>query len=227
MPINPVVSRLLSGDEAYATTLLAIVIDRYGTEALQWAPETIRRELEQDFGVKVSKTTLDRLMAGISLLTTDFFFNEVSRFIQLAKVLSDDDFDPEVFEPATTEECAWAITEAMLLAPQDDEMPFSDDIRHYLGAIMTEEGLIKTPDILRIALRDSVDPQISSDLAADSEMMQAIFQNQLDRSREIDVMVQENMADMLHQLTMLQLENGDVTRLVKHIRRGLSIGAVR
>ena len=35
---------LLLSDESFASALFLIVMDDYGEEALQWAPETIRRE---------------------------------------------------------------------------------------------------------------------------------------------------------------------------------------
>ena len=52
-----------------------------------------------------------------------------------ANVLAGSEFDPETFDPADSAECAWAVTEALLLSPPDerDTQPvFSDEIRKYI-----------------------------------------------------------------------------------------------
>ena len=62
-------------DSSYATTLVICFIDTYGTEGLDWDPMTIRSEIEEDFSVKISNNTFNRLMAGINIVTTDQFYS--------------------------------------------------------------------------------------------------------------------------------------------------------
>ncbi|MDB4331258.1 hypothetical protein N9993_01785, partial [bacterium] len=90
--------------DVFATTLLIMGLDYYGPDLLTWHPETIKREIQDDFGVRLPKANFDRLMAAITVVTTDLFFKNLSRFIQLANVLAFDDFQPDEFEPADSME---------------------------------------------------------------------------------------------------------------------------
>ena len=49
---------MLLSEDTYATPLMLMYVDLYGTEALSWAPETIRRELGEDFQLELPKYTL-------------------------------------------------------------------------------------------------------------------------------------------------------------------------
>jgi hypothetical protein len=71
----------LRDPESFATTLAAIFLDEYGTTGLSWAPETIAMELRDDFGVEPPPANFGRLMAGITLLTTDRFYKELPTFV--------------------------------------------------------------------------------------------------------------------------------------------------
>ena len=46
-----VIRTLLSEEGTYATVLLLLLVDKYGQEVLQWAPETIKEEVRDDFAV--------------------------------------------------------------------------------------------------------------------------------------------------------------------------------
>src|SRR4051794_40304326 len=117
------VRKLLLGDDAYATTLLVLCTDLYGhleddegrpMAFLHWHPAALKMELEDDFGVALPGHTLDRLMAGVALTTTDYFFRDVDRFMKLACVLGGNGFSPSEVQVPSAVECAWAITEALL-----------------------------------------------------------------------------------------------------------------
>jgi hypothetical protein len=101
--------------------MVVALVDYYGTEFMPWSPETIRLETEEDFGVKWSNRNFDRLMAGVVLVTTDRFYKDLPDFIALCNCLSGSAASPGVFDPADAAECAWGITEALLLGPPDDD----------------------------------------------------------------------------------------------------------
>lgn len=203
---------------------MTILIDTYGTEALSWAPETLRRELEDDFDVRLPRVNCDKLLAAVLLLTTDEFYWRLSRFIQICNILAGTAFDPYVLDPADAAECAWGMTEAMLLSPPDTEEPFTDEIRHYLGATLDWEGIKTTPDLLRLALRDTPTglPDWSGMSTESPAMFNAEFDVQADRGREIAQMVHENLRELLQQLSQLQLVNGDTSNLLEKTREHLS-----
>ncbi len=148
--------RVWQNPDSFATTLLALFIDTYGTEGLDWDPMTIQSEIEQDFGVKVERSVFDRLMAGIAILTTDSFYKSLPDFIALCNVLAGDSYDPAVFDPADSAEIAWGMSEGMLISPpeDDEENPFSEDIVNYIAQTLKSEGLLTPPDVLKVGMKE-------------------------------------------------------------------------
>lgn len=230
--LNPI-QAMLTGSGTYATTLLTWFLDHYGDEndtdadedqaaCLTWTAETIRRELEQDFGIKLPPANLDRLMAAIAILTTDLFFTAVDRFIVLCNVLSGDSFDPQEFDPADTLECAWGITEAMLLAPPDEANGFSDEIRRYLAAVLQQESFVTPPDVLRLALHGDRSAAVSASFADDPEMYAALWQKNAEKTTEVNAMIRQGLHDLFDQLEALPLQRGTTRELVQRLRANLS-----
>ena len=194
-------------------------IDQYGTEALEWHPQTIQMQVSADMNVDIPKENFDKLMAGIMVLTTDYFYSEVSRFINLCNIFAGDDFDPEVFDPADTSEMAWAISEVLMLDPPDKPNPFSEEIRAYIGEMLKEEGFVTAPDVLRIGLDSDLSAQVSTDYADDPEMFQAIYESQESKTAEIENMLEENMQMLWTQLTAIPLKHGTTEDLMKKLQQ--------
>jgi hypothetical protein len=211
------VQRTLQDPETYATTLLAIVIDRYGTDALTWSPETLRLQLGEDFGAIMPRVNCDRLMAGIVILTTDYFYKNLPRFIQLCNALSGDGCDPGMFDPADSIECAWGMTEAMLLSPPDEDEPFCDEIRQYITAVLKDEGYVVPPDVLRIAIDGDFSRQIDTTFSDDPVMFSAIYKTQAAKSGEVAETLRDNLIALIQQLNALPLVNGQTKELLQRL----------
>jgi hypothetical protein len=215
---------VLRSPDSFATPLLILCLDRLGWEMLDnggtpWAPETIRLEVQSEFQVHLPDQNLDKVMAAASILTSDDFFKNLPKFIMLCNVLAGDTFDPSVFDPATCAEMAWGITEALLLEPAEDDEPFAEDIRRYVGFMLTEEGFGSPPDVLRIAVRDGGDPlNVWSD---EPELYQAAYEVQREKTTDIQTMLQSNLVDLVQQLEQLPLENGSTDELLQRLQQGL------
>ena len=214
-----VVRRLLESPDTYATTLLVWSLDTYGPECLGWHPTTLKMEIEGDYAVRLPKGNLDRLLAAIVVLTTDLFFKDAARFVQLANVLAFDDFEPDEFEPADAAECAWAVTEALLLVPPDadDPEPFSDEVRLYIGHALKEDGFVRPPDVLRIALGGDASARVAADWGADRELSAAIAAEDARKAAEIEQVVRGGLAELVAQLESLPLRDGSTAELTKKI----------
>ncbi len=210
---------LLESDDTYATTLLVWALDTYGMECLEWHPTTLKMEIESDFKVRLPKANFDKLLAAVTILTTDLFFKDAARFVQLANILSGDDFQPDEFDPADAVECALAVTEALLLVPpdQEDAEPFSDDVRRYIGLVLKEEGFVTPPDILRIALGGDSGRQVDNDYGSDPETHAAIRAAQKQKTDEVEGAVKAMLAGLLEQLKTLPLSNGSTADLTQKI----------
>lgn len=222
---------LLLADEAYALPLFLLVMDCYGPEALEWAPETIRLELEQDFQLRLPKSTLDKIMAAITIVTTNFFYKDVTRFVELCNILSGDDFQPDEFEPADAEEMLIAITEALLLWPPDEDAEdteFSAEIREYIKQVLGEQGIIKPFDVLRLAFDGDQSSRVDTEYADDPEMYAAIYESQQSKTEELRQIYLENVAVLTQQLQVLPLQNGNTAELVRQLTNVvLRAGAAR
>lgn len=215
---------LLKSPDAYATSLLILFIDRYGTEGMGWAPETIRLQVADDFGVELPKLNFDRLMAAIAVVTSDGFFKSLTQFTTLCCILAGDDFDPTQVSLPDVVESAWGVTEAMLLHPPDfteDPEPFCDDIRHFLAAILKNEGFVKPPDVLRIAIDADLSDAVRSDYGDDPELFSAIYTNQTEKTNQVLDTLKENIQDLMTQIVALPLENGKTDDLANRIRQGI------
>lgn len=214
-----VVRRLLESPDTYATTLLVWAIDTYGMECLGWHPTTLKMEIEGDYGVRLPKGNLDKLLAAVTVLTTDLFFKDAARFVQLANVLAGDDFQPDEFEPADAVECAWAVTEALLLVPpdEDDPEPFSEEVRRYIGHALKEEGFVRPPDVLRVALGGDASARVAADWGHDRELSAAIAAEDARRGAEVERVVRDGLGELVAQLESLPLREGSTAELTKKI----------
>lgn len=203
--------------ETFASVLLTLFLDRFGTEALQWDPTTITLEIEEEFSVDLSQLSLDKLFVAIQIMTTDKFYKSLPDFISFCNVLSGDTYRPDMWDPADAEEVAWGVTEGLLLYPpeDDDPEPFTDEIRSYIGAMLDREGIINPPDILRIALRQArVSPAIE-DFSDDPTMFNAVYDLEEGKREDIEQTVRMRTKLMAAQFRALKLKTGAVDQVVK------------
>lgn len=216
MPKN-ILQEAWTSRETFASVLLTLFLDRFGMEALEWDPATISLEIEEEFDVELPQTSLDKLMVAVHILTTDRFFKSLPDFIQFCNVLDGDTYYPASFDPADAEEVAWGITEALLIAPPDenDPEPFTNEIRAYIGKVLDGEGIINAPDILRIALRDArISPSVG-DFSDDPEMFSAIYDVEAGKTSEINQTIKTKTQILSAQLAALQLQNGNTKQVAK------------
>lgn len=222
MPVS--YATLADDPHAFATSLVCCLVDAYGTEALSWAPETIRTETSEDWRTSWPGSNFDRLMAGISLLVSNSFYKSLPDFNELCLVLSGAPFTPSQWSPADADDCAWGITEALLLAPPDenDPEPFVAEIRYFIGEVTRDEGIINPPDILRIALSDDdAIGRVQADFSDDPEMSTSIWQFEASKTDEINQLVQERLYLLVQQLASLKLRNGDTSKLASKMLANL------
>lgn len=214
--------QILLDANAFATTLVVALTDFYGTEFFAWAPQTIRMETEEDFGFRWPDANFDRLMAGVALVTTDRFYKSLPDFIEICNVLSGSAVTPGVFDPADAAECAWGITEALLLGPPDDEEAFTEEIRAYIGKVVEMEGIITPPDILRIGIVDNNRKyKVQTDFSDDPEMFNAIWDIEAGKTDDINQLIKERLTLLVTQLGSLKLKNGETADIAKKMLANL------
>jgi hypothetical protein len=220
MPDNLYESRraLLSNRDAMASPLVVLAMDCYGSRCLNWDPQTLLSSLRADFKVHIPTVVFDRLMAGATVLTTDAFYTEPVEFNHICVAMAGEPFNPDLFQPASAADCAWGLTEAMLLSPPESDEPFTDEVRIYLAQILKSEGIISPPKLLRLALHDqNLASQVSTDFGDDVVMTEAIWSAEEGKTKEIDQFVNDRMHLLARQLSSLVLANGETKEVIKQI----------
>jgi len=224
MPNDPILKAMWKSPQTFASVLLTVFLDRFGVEGLQWEPNTIVLEVEDEFDIDLPQISLDKLLVAINIVTSDTFYRSLPDFIMFCNVLSGDTYRPDMFDPADSAEVAWGITEGLLLSPPEDEQdgPFGDEIRAYIGAVLDQEGIINAPDVLKIALRKANVSDAANDFSDDPSMFNAVYDVEAGKSAEINNIMQAKVQMLLGQLQALQLQNGSTGTVVKTLAASLS-----
>jgi len=209
----------LRNPAAFTTTLLTVFVDNYGTEGFTWAPETIQMEINDDFNITIHPANLDRLMAGINIITSDDFYKSLPDFVNYCNILSGDTYDPRNWDPADAAEVAWGVTEALLLSPPEDtdDAPFTEEITGYIGLVLDAEGIINAPDILRIATRADQQSFVNQEFSDDPIMYNSIYTLEATKTEEINNAVKANLKSLAQQLSSLPLRSGSANEAVANM----------
>ena len=144
---------VLKDEKAPTIALLAVVLKKYGVEAIHWQPELLREELESDSGLTLTDLQSDKIQAGMTILATDLFEAQWEVFKTVCHLLNS---TPDSFEEATTleaEELATAMAHYRLIIGEDEEKAkFSDEVLAYAGVVFYHYGMSEAPAIFPKAL---------------------------------------------------------------------------
>lgn len=224
MPSDKMMQAMWTSPQTFGIVLLTVFLDRFGVEGLDWDPNTITLEVEEEFDVDLPQCVFDKLMTAISILTSDTFYRSLPDFITFCNVMSGDTYRPDTFDPADSSEVAWGITEGLLISPPEDDAdgPFSDEIRAYVGAVLDREGIINAPDVLQIALRQANVSDAAAQFSDDPDMFTAIYEVEAGKSDEINKIILEKVNMLLGQLKAIKLQNGATDSVVRMLEQSLT-----
>ena len=210
---------LFSSKETSGIALLAMCLDEFGPEGLEQEPEALAADIDEAFRVSIPQVNFDKIMSLWAALTTDLVHKDVSTFIGAANALSGTAISFDLFDPADTYECAWAITELSLLDPETPKR-FSSDVRRYIGEMIKYSGLVKVPPVLRSVADFGADDNYSelSEINVNNlEDASTWYANQEAKSQEIEAFVQSNLISMIKELDEMPLSTraGDWSAFAK------------
>lgn len=123
--------------EANATVLLAMLLSKYGEQALDWDPLTIRLEIQDDFRVEPASEVMNKICAMQIVMSSSDFFERIDTFINVCNSLAEGDPFFEVFTPLEPEEIAYAIATVAL---NRDMLPFNPTIKRYVKEVLKADG---------------------------------------------------------------------------------------
>lgn len=221
--ISEAYRRVWTDPGTFATTLLVLFVDRYGTEGFGWLAETRIAEIQDDFNVVLPQGNFDRLETAIKIVTGDDFYKVAADFVSFCNVLGGGLYAPDQWDPADAHEIAWGVTEALLLSPPEEDEPFTEEIRSYIGAVLDDEGIMQPPDILRLALRGS-DPvaAVQGDFSDDPEMFSMIYHFEQGKTDDINQYVRASLKVLISQLQLLPLRGGNAAEAVQRLLRAIA-----
>jgi hypothetical protein len=213
---------------SFATTLLAMLIDDYSTDAMSWEPETIRLQIKDTYDVEIPQVNMDKLLGLVSALTTNLFYTSVDTFVPVSNALNDSEVNFLVFDPVEPDEAAWAITEVMLNDPPSKTRPlatrFSEPVRKYIGVSLEIANIDTPPDVLKIAIRPTALKTTEQTFADDPILFAAGYKRSQKQAEEIIQYMRNRAAGLLGQLTTVPLQYRDGpawNKFVSRARKGL------
>ena len=182
---------LLESTETIATVIHAILRKQYGDDVYDWDPLTVAMEVRDDFSAEISSESLDRWSAIQVSLTTDAFFNQLDAFMGICNTLADGEPFFQIFDPVTTEEAEWGITEISL---NRELLPFSYPIKYYLKQIIKADGF--TPEDAPPAIREALEAKPAAlDIRRGLEAQE--------NASNIELYTQDQLRDMVSQFNKM------------------------
>ncbi len=213
-----------------SSTLLVLYLDLFaGDEAdqdeednncLHWDPATIVAEVHDATGCELQSPLTDRLFAGIALLGTDRFFRHLPSFNELCLVLAGDSHDPRHWEPASAADCAWGLTEAGFLCPEEKD--YAEDICAYVGKVCEYEGLLFPPAVLQIGHGlDTLANRVRAQIGHDPALSAAVLRGTEESRRALVEWVRRRTILLFQQLQGLPLRHGQAEEVAQRMLRRL------
>lgn len=123
--------------EADATVLNAMVLTKYGEEALDWDPITIQMEIKEDFNVSPASEVMDKICAMQIVMGTGDFFNRVDAFRNVVNTIANGQPFFQTFTPLQAEEIALAIA---TVGMNRDMIPFSPSVKELVRLSLLGDG---------------------------------------------------------------------------------------
>lgn len=192
----------------YAATLVSVFVNQYGLEALNWDPTTIGEELVDDYGADIDSDVFDKLMAAITVLTTDRVYYDVETFDETINAFSGGGLGEDQDAP-TVAEMALTVAQIYLLDPEPvvpkrGETVWAPAIAGYGRVVLDEEGFSDPPAILNF-----IPGKPSSILATDEPdplLLASSLKERASKAHEIDRWVDQQVINIVNELATFGID---------------------
>jgi hypothetical protein len=136
---------LFKDEHTPVIALLGLVIRKYTTACFNWEPETLREAIQDDYNIVLSGLQSDKIQAGITLLSTNLFEENIKVFENVCYLLNNQADDLDTINPIGAEEMVCALAHVFCITG-DDFTPFaSPEVRAYAGEVFYTYGLHAPP----------------------------------------------------------------------------------
>ena len=146
-PIRSKESSFFSTSFATPVELASTLSDKYGTEWLEWEPETLWKEIREDWNTQISRINHEKINAAKLLLLSDSFWRNWETFEKV--VLAFNSVMPlfDRKQDITVGQMVHAVAQANEMRQE----AFSDEVLSYIAMQAKEEGFLWLPAPLGVA----------------------------------------------------------------------------
>lgn len=155
----------------FVTSVTLPFCRKFGPEALDWDPYTVRDAFETAFEVqKMPQRLFDKLNCGLALIGTTAFTDTIEGFLTGVACMNNLVFDESTAPFVDLTQCAWGVFEYMNLNGDVDKQgnpteTFCPEICKYIQDVAKLNGVVKLPQWLKFAqIPDSSLPDLSDDV---------------------------------------------------------------
>ena len=138
-------NQVFKDEKAPVMALLSVFLKTYGVAAMGWEPELARKEIEDNYRIKMSDLQSDKLQIGISILTSDVFEYKWKVFESGSHLICNVANSLDEFHPLEVEEVIAGVAEAALI--RDEALHYGDEINAYVGKIFADYGFSHPPKL--------------------------------------------------------------------------------
>ena len=195
----------LMNEETYATSLVAILFDKFGTDITDWEAEALEMEIFDEYGEKPPQVNMDKIWGLITILSTNQFYFDPFIFNATCQALNDEESSFQMFSPVSVEGAAWAVTEALMNDPDGGE--FSQEVKSHIGLLLDQRGILEVPPILSMAEPSGDLTEGATQFADDVTFYEALWQVQKSNSESIMEYVQARLTGLFNELQRLPLSS--------------------
>jgi hypothetical protein len=203
------VEEAFKNPELFTTCAMAILMDRFDADFINWEQETLEMEI-RTLCSNPDPGLFDKVSAGCTILGTNLPHTDALTFNNIMQVLNFDDIAATSYMPATIEDILWGCAEMRLLeGPEEyDEAGFSADIAAMVGNLLVFHGILTPPSVLEFAeIDEKAVIDRDDNLGADSLMFEAYWEEQRDAVDDMEEFVKKRTDKLLAQLVELPLKD--------------------
>ena len=217
-------AKVWADPDSPAVCLLALGVDRYRAQAINWTPQTWVQEIKDDTGVDLPARSLDRLSAACVLLVHPHeFYRSPATFTDIVIGLAAEWFDTHTWHPPTAHECAWGLIEAHLIHPPENGETFSPEIVRYVHMLTRNDGFPQLPRVFgTFGIGEDDDLPQAHDYTDDPDMAAVVAGGIDGREKDLSEWVATKLHDLSARLLDLPLTN---TKNVAGVAKVLSQAA--
>ena len=204
----------LEDPNTYTTCVMALLLDKYTMEFLEWDPLALSMDIKSDFKIDPDDQVMDKVGAGSALLTSNLFFVSLEAFNATCNTLNLGINPTETFLPADLDDIHWGLLESrLLLGDEFTEGEFSHDIARYCGQLMADRGIYEPPPILQFAEFDETTVRNLADIAAtpgedlELDFFKAHMDNAQDERDSMTSLANAKLDELVDQLKELPIKN--------------------